>query len=68
MTKVVELSKQVNPHFYKMWVTKKPYIIAKGGRGSFKSSVISLRLVVNVLKQTQKNRKANVICVLENAT
>ena len=68
MTKVVELSKQVNPHFYKMWVTKKPYIIAKGGRGSFKSSVISLRLVVNVLKQTQKNRKANVICVRENAT
>ncbi len=42
MAKVVELSKQVNPHFYKMWVTKKPYIIAKGGRGSFKSSVISL--------------------------
>lgn len=68
MTNVVKLSEQINPHFYGMWNTKKPYIIAKGGRGSFKSSVISLRLVVNVLQQTQKNRKANVICVRENAT
>ena len=68
MTKVVELSKQVNPHFYKMWVTKKPYIIAKGGRGSFKSSVISLRLLVSMLKHTQAGHKANVICVRENAT
>lgn len=68
MAKVVELSKQVNPHFYKMWVTKKPYIIAKGGRGSFKSSVISLRLLVSMLKHTQAGHKANVICVRENAT
>ena len=68
MTNVVKLSEQINPHFYGMWNTEKPYIIAKGGRGSFKSSVISLRLVVNVLKQTQENRKANVICVRENAT
>lgn len=68
MTNVIKLSEQINPHFYGMWNTKKPYIIAKGGRGSFKSSVISLRLVVNVLKQTQENRKANVICVRENAT
>lgn len=68
MTNVIKLNEQINPHFYKMWNTKKPYIIAKGGRGSFKSSVISLRLVVNVLKQTQKNRKANVICIRENAT
>lgn len=68
MTNVIKLSEQINPHFYGMWNTKKPYIVAKGGRGSFKSSVISLRLVVNVLKQTQENRKANVICVRENAT
>lgn len=68
MTNVVKLSEQINPHFYGMWNTKKPYIIAKGGRGSFKSSVISLRLVVNVLQQVQENRKANVICVRENAT
>ena len=68
MTDIVKLSEQINPHFYGMWNTKKPYIIAKGGRGSFKSSVISLRLVVNVLQQVQENRKANVICVRENAT
>lgn len=68
MTNIVKLSEQINPHFYGMWNTKKPYIIAKGGRGSFKSSVISLRLVVNVLQQVQENRKANVICVRENAT
>lgn len=68
MTNVVKLSEQVNPHFYSMWLTDKPYIIAKGGRGSFKSSVISLRLLVSMLKHTQKGHKANVICVRENAT
>lgn len=67
MANVVKLSEQVNPHFYKMWLTDKPYIIAKGGRGSFKSSVISLRLLVSMLKHTQAGHKANVICVRENA-
>lgn len=64
----VNIQANVNPHFKAMWQTQKPYIIAKGGRGSFKSSVISLKLVLNVLKQVRDGHKANVICIRENAS
>nr|WP_286028738.1 PBSX family phage terminase large subunit [Ligilactobacillus agilis] len=64
----VDIQANVNPHFKAMWQTQKPYIIAKGGRGSFKSSVISLKLVLNVLKQVIDGHKANVICIRENAS
>lgn len=63
----IKLKEQVNPHFYKLWRTQKPYIIAKGGRGSFKSSVISMRLVLNMLQQVQYGRKVNIVCIRENA-
>lgn len=39
---ILKMSDMVNPHFGKLWNTKCPYVIAKGGRGSFKPSVISL--------------------------
>lgn len=58
----------INPHFYKVWNTDKPYIILNGGRGSFKSSVISLRLATMVKKQTQLNRQVNFILIRENAS
>lgn len=64
---VIKLSTMVNPHFYKLWNTNKPYIIAKGGRGSFKSSTISLRLVTKVKHWTQLGQRVNVICIRENA-
>ncbi|WEV56141.1 PBSX family phage terminase large subunit [Ligilactobacillus acidipiscis] len=64
----VKITDEINPHFYKLWNTKKPYIIAKGGRGSFKSSVISLKLVTEILKYISKGRTANVICIRENST
>lgn len=67
MGKTIRLSDNVNPHFYKLWNTDKPYIIAKGGRGSFKSSVISLKLLTMMKKQIALNHQANVICVRENA-
>lgn len=66
MTKTIRLSKMVNPHFYPLWRTDKPYIVAKGGRGSFKSSVISLKLVTMVKRWTQLNKKVNVVCILAN--
>lgn len=66
MTKTIRLSKMVNPHFYPLWRTNKPYIVAKGGRGSFKSSVISLKLVTMVKHWTQLNKKVNVVCILAN--
>lgn len=62
----VQLSKEINPHFYDMWTTDKPYIICKGGRGSFKSSVISLKLVTTVMKYIQQGKPVNVICIREN--
>ena len=58
----------INPHFYKVWNTNKPYIILNGGRGSFKSSVISLKLATMVKKQTQLNHQVNFILIRENAS
>ena len=68
MAKTIRLSKMVNPHFYPLWRTDKPYVIAKGGRGSFKSSVISLKLVTRVKHWTQQGHQVNVVCVRENAS
>lgn len=64
----IAMSKMINPHFYKMWNTNKPYIILNGGRGSFKSSVISLKLATMVKKQTQLNHQVNFILIRENAS
>lgn len=49
-----------------MWTTCKPYIVCKGGRGSFKSSVISLKLVATMLKYIQQGKTVNIICIREN--
>ncbi|CAH1853301.1 hypothetical protein LMG032447_00903 [Convivina praedatoris] len=64
---VLHTKDMINPHFAKLWRTDKPEVIAKGGRGSFKSSVISLKLVLMMLKLAGKGNKVNVICVRENA-
>ncbi len=68
MMATIKLSHMINPHFYPMWNTDKPYVICKGGRGSFKSSVISLRLVTKVKHWTMLGHKVNVVCVRENAS
>lgn len=64
----IKLSRMINPHFYPMWNTDKPYVICKGGRGSFKSSVISLKLATMVKRWAQLGKKVNVVCVRENAS
>lgn len=64
----IKLSCMINPHFYRLWNSDKPYIILKGGRGSFKSSVISMRLVTKVKYWTQLGKRVSVICVRENAS
>lgn len=68
LTKTIKISQMINPHFYQLWNTRRPYIIAKGGCGSFKSSVISMKLAMMMKKQTQLHRQVNVICIRENAT
>jgi phage terminase large subunit len=66
--KIIKMSSMINPHFYRVWNSKCPYIILKGGRGSFKSSTISLKLVLLMKKWTQLNKKVNIICIRENAS
>ena len=41
----IDIQKNVNPHFKSVWQSQKPYNVLKGGRNSFKSSVIVLKLV-----------------------
>ncbi|CCI85298.1 PBSX family phage terminase large subunit [Lactobacillus pasteurii] len=65
--KTVQITKQINPHFYDMWLTDKPYIVCKGGRGSFKSSVISLKLVTMMMNYISEGKTVNVISIRENA-
>lgn len=62
----IQLSKMVNPHFNRMWNTPKPYIICNGGRGSFKSSTVSLKIVTMMKKYTQQGKTVNAICIREN--
>lgn len=64
MSKVtINIQKEVNPHFKTVWTTKKPYNILRGGRNSFKSSVIALQLVYMMLKYLSKGEKANVVVI-----
>jgi phage terminase large subunit len=63
---MIKLSKMVQPHFYPFWHSKAPYLILNGGRGSFKSSTVSLKLLMMLKKQAQQGHKANVIIIREN--
>lgn len=45
----------INPVFYELWLAEEPRIIAKGGRSSFKSSVISLKLVKDFIEDPNGN-------------
>lgn len=65
---IVRLSQQINPHFYRAWNTDRPYIICAGGRGSFKSSFISIKLVTMMMKYISEGKTVNVIGIRENAT
>ena len=56
---VVNVLNLINPAHYSLWLADESHIVAKGGRSSFKSSVISLRLVRDFLKDDQ----GNVICL-----
>lgn len=60
---VFNVQKNINPHFKSVWTTKKPYNILRGGRNSFKSSVIALLLVYMMVKMLSKGEKANVVVI-----
>ncbi|WP_035346753.1 PBSX family phage terminase large subunit [Halalkalibacter hemicellulosilyticus] len=59
----IDIQKEINPHFKRVWKTKEPYNILKGGRNSFKSSVIALLLVYMMLWYLRKGEKANVVVI-----
>lgn len=64
----IDIQKEVNPHFKSVWTTKKPYNILRGGRNSFKSSVIALLLVFMMLRYLRQGEKVNVVVVRKVAS
>lgn len=63
MNKVFYVQQNVNPHFKSVWCSKVPYNVLKGGRNSFKSSVVALKLVNDMVKMIAKGEKANVVVI-----
>lgn len=59
----IDIQKEVNPHFKSVWTSKKPYNILRGGRNSFKSSVIALKLVYMLLPFINSGEKANIVVI-----
>lgn len=49
----------MNRNFYSFWLNEKPHSILSGGRSSMKSSVISLKLVIDFLE----DEDGNVVCL-----
>lgn len=64
----IDIQKEVNPHFKCVWTTKKPYNILRGGRNSFKSSVIALLLVFMMLRYLRQGEKVNVVVIRKVAS
>lgn len=59
----INIQSNVNPHFRSVWTTSKPYNVLKGGRNSFKSSVIALLLVYMMIPFIISGKKANVVVI-----
>src|SRR5690625_3928414 len=64
----VDLNKEINPHFEDVWYSDKPYNILRGGRNSFKSSVIALKLVFMMLWYIMRGKKVNVVVIRKVAS
>lgn len=59
----INIQKNVNPHFKSVWNSRKPYNVLKGGRNSFKSSVVALKLVYMMLHFISKGEQANIVVI-----
>ncbi|MBP1971593.1 phage terminase large subunit [Virgibacillus natechei] len=55
----INIADLINKNFYSFWLNDKPNAILSGGRSSMKSSVISLKLVIDFLEDDQ----GNVVCL-----
>lgn len=56
---LIKITDLINKNFYSLWLAEQSHIIAKGGRSSMKSSVISLKLVTDFLNDPL----GNVVCL-----
>src|SRR5690625_1327866 len=57
--KTVSTMDLMNRNFYSFWLNEKPHSVLSGGRSSMKSSVISLKLVIDFLGDDD----GNVVCL-----
>jgi len=60
---VINIQQEVNPAFKSVWTSNKPYNILKGGRNSFKSSVIALKLAYMMIQYIKRGEKANIVVI-----
>ena len=58
-----KVQENINPHFKSVWVSSLPYNVLKGGRNSFKSSVIVLKLVYMMLRYIIIGETANIVVI-----
>lgn len=61
--KVIDIQKEINPKFREVWQTNKPYNVLRGGRNSFKSSVIALLLVFMMIPYIKKGQNVNIVVI-----
>lgn len=60
---IFDVQKNINPHFKSVWKSSKPYNVLKGGRNSFKSSVIVLLLVYMMVQANLNGHTVEIIIV-----
>lgn len=63
MQKIIDIQKEINPHFKPVWLSSKPYNILVGGRNSFKSSVIAIKLSMMMINYISQGKQANVVII-----
>jgi phage terminase large subunit len=62
-TKTINIAQEVNPHFKTVWISKWPFNILRGGRNSFKSSVVALKLVFMMISYLINKETANIVVI-----
>ena len=60
---IFNVQKEINPNFRIVWQSKLPNHVLKGGRNSFKSSTVSMKLTSDLLEHINRKEKVNIIVV-----
>src|SRR5690625_522822 len=59
---------EVDPVFRPVWPSQYPYNILRGGRNSYKSSVIALKLIYMMIWYLNRGQKANIVVIRKVAS